>query len=110
MAEEIPEKRGRGAPLGNKNGVKNRPWRAAIDRALEKKSLVDKMEALDVIAEKVVETALAGPNYEKGDPWLAAVHELADRLDGKAAQQLQLSGDSDQPLIVEVVRFADKAT
>ena len=55
MAEEIPEKRGRGAPLGNKNGVKNRPWRAAIDRALEKRSLVEKMEALDVIAEKVVE-------------------------------------------------------
>ena len=98
------------APVGNQNATKNRPWRDAIERAMKRKSRVDQMEALDVIAEKVVETAIAGPNYEAGDPWLHAVRELADRLDGKAAQQLQLSGDSDQPLVVEVVRFADKAT
>ncbi len=70
----------RGAPLGNHNATKNRPWRLAIERALEKKSRVDQIEALDVIAEKVVMTAIAGPSYEKGDPWLAAVHELADSM------------------------------
>ena len=88
----------RGGQPGNSNAVKNRPWRLAIDRALEKKSRVDKIEALDEIAEKVVTTALAGPNYDKGDPWLAAVHELADRLDGKPHQQIQVQGDADQPL------------
>ena len=102
--------RERGGQPGNVNASKGRPWRDAVDRALKKKSRIDQMEALDVIAEKVVDTALAGPNYEASDPWLHAVRELADRLDGKAAQQLQLSGDSDQPLVVEVVRFADKAT
>ena len=88
----------RGAPIGNQNAVKNRPWRMAIDRALEKKSRVDQIEALDEIAEKVVETAMRGPSYEKGDPWLSAVGELADRLDGKPAQAVTLSGDADQPL------------
>ena len=99
----------RGGQPGNLNASKNRPWRDAIDRALKKKSRVDQIEALDVIAEKVVETALAGPSYEKGDPWLSAIHELADRLDGKPAQQVQIGGDgSGDPVVVEVVRFADK--
>ena len=90
----------RGAQPGNQNAVKNRPWRRAIDRALEKKSLVEKNDALELIAEKVVETALRGPSYEKGDPWQAAVAELADRLDGRAAQQVTLSGDADAPLVI----------
>ena len=80
----------------------------AIDRALEKKSRVEQIEALDVIAEKLLDAALKGPSYEKGDPWPAALSELADRLDGKSAQQLQLSGDADHPLTVEIVRLADQ--
>ena len=94
----------RGGQPGNQNATKNRPWRMAIDRALEKKSRVEQIEALDVIAEKVVETASKGPSYDKGDPWLAAVHELADRLDGKPAQQIQLQGDEDHPLVSKIVR------
>ncbi len=74
----------------------------AIDRALEKKSRVDKIEALDEIAERVVETALKGPSYEKGDPWLHAVAELADRLDGKASQQLNLAGADGGDLVVKI--------
>lgn len=88
----------RGGQPGNNNASKGRPWRDAIGRALAKKSRVEQIEALDVIAEKVVDAALAGPSHEKGDPWLSAIHELADRLDGKAAQQIQLSGDEDSPL------------
>ena len=86
-----------GAPVGNQNAVKNRPWRLAIDRALQKKSLVDKNDALEAIAEQVVAAAIKGPSYEKGDPWPGAVAELADRLDGKPAQQIQLQGDADAP-------------
>ena len=89
-----------GAPVGNKNAVKNRPWRLAIDRALEKKSLVEKNDALELIADKVVEAALKGPSYEKGDPWPTAVAELADRLDGRPAQQVQISGDAENPLSI----------
>ena len=94
----------RGAQPGNQNAVKNRPWRQAIDRALEKKSRVDQIEALDAIAEKVVETAMRGPSYEKGDPWAGAVSELADRLDGRAAQQLAITGADDGPLVVKITQ------
>ena len=38
----------RGGQLGNQNATKNRPWRAAIDRALEKKSRVDQIDALRI--------------------------------------------------------------
>ena len=92
----------RGGQPGNTNATKNRPWRLAIDRALERKSRVEQVEILDEIAEKVIETARRGPSYEKGDPWLGALSELADRLDGKPAQQVQLQGDPDLPLTVRV--------
>lgn len=36
---------------------------------------------------------MAGPNYDKGDPWLGVVKEFGDRFDGKAPQQIQLGGD-----------------
>lgn len=98
----------RGGQPGNNNAAKNRPWREAVSRALAKKSRVDQIEALDAIAEKVVDAALAGPSYEKGDPWLHAVNELADRLDGKPAQQLIHSGDEDAPLVARVTREVTK--
>ena len=83
----------RGAPLGNTNATKNRPWRLAIDRILEKKSRVEQVHALDEIAEKVIDTARRGPSYEKDDPWFKAVSELADRLDGRPTQTVQGPGD-----------------
>ena len=74
------------APLGNKNAVKNRPWSEAINRAL----LADDGKRLRGIAEKIVTLA------EGGD--VQALKEIGDRLDGKPAQQVQLSGDADAPL------------
>ena len=74
------------APLGNKNAVKNRPWSEAINRAL----LADDGKRLRGIAEKIVTLA------EGGD--VQALKEIGDRLDGKPAQQVQLSGDPDAPL------------
>jgi hypothetical protein len=87
-----------GGQPGNQNAVKNRPWRAAVDRALQKKSLVAKADALEIIAETVVEAAMRGPSYVKGDPWPGAVAELADRLDGKPKQQIEATGADDGPL------------
>lgn len=71
------------APLGNKNAVKNRPWSEAINRAL----LAEDGKRLRTIAEKIVQLA------EGGD--VQALKEIGDRLDGKPAQQVQLSGDAD---------------
>ena len=71
-------------------------------RALQKRTGDgDVIAALEPLAEKLVAMALDGE--------IGHLKELGDRLDGKAAQQIQLGGDgSGDPVIVEVVRFADK--
>ena len=74
------------APLGNKNAVKNRPWAEVINRAL----IQGDGQRLRTIAEKLLTLA------ENGD--IQALKEVGDRLDGKPAQQVQLSGDADEPL------------
>lgn len=86
-----------GAPIGNTNAAKSKPWAAAIDRALKKRTLSSQKEALDELAEKFL-TAV-----ENGD--ISAYKELGDRLDGKAQQSIDATVDAN--LIVEVVRFAD---
>ena len=37
---------------------------------------------------------------EDGD--VAALREVGDRLDGKPAQQVQIQGDADQPLVARI--------
>jgi len=81
-----------GAPAGNQNAVKAKLWSAAIHRALDKRGAGDRMKALDELAEKLL------ANCDQGD--LSALKELGDRLDGKAAQAVTVSGDEDNPLQV----------
>jgi ankyrin repeat protein len=69
-----------GAPLGNTNAKKAKPWAAAIERALEKRSRVKQLESLDELAETFLSACDAGD--------LAALKELGDRLDGKANQSI----------------------
>lgn len=59
-----------------------------------------KGEALDVIADKLLELAT------DGEQW--AVQELANRLDGKAAQQLIHTGDAANPVRVVAVQGVDE--
>ena len=61
-------------------------WGETIRRAVAQNDAVK----LRGIADKLVELALAGD--------VAAMREMGDRLDGKPAQQVQLSGDPDAPL------------
>lgn len=56
------------------------------------------MKALDQIADRFVEAAMAGPSYEKGDPWLGIISQLGDRLDGRPAQALEHSGPDGGPI------------
>jgi hypothetical protein len=83
------------APIGNQNAVKeNRRWANALTRAIAQ----DDGERLRKAAEALLTAASVG------EPW--AVKELADRLDGKAAQSVTIGGDKDAPLHTEtVVRF-----
>lgn len=76
-----------GAPEGNTNSNKdNRLWRNTINRAISQGD-ADKLRR---IAEKLLECA------ENGEAW--AIKELGDRLDGKAAQALTVSGDPENPI------------
>ena len=74
-----------GAPEGNKNAKKGAEWKQAIKRALSRKSGKTYRDGLDMVAAKFVEAA------ENGDPW--ALKEIGDRIDGKAAQSIDLSGE-----------------
>lgn len=69
--------RNRGGQPFNKNASKNKPWREALDRALKRddRGLLDK-------AAQALEAAAAGD--------LAAIKEIADRMDGRPAQAVQL--------------------
>lgn len=77
---------------GNPDGPsKQRRFFAALDRAIAQEDGKRLREA----AEKLLTLA------SEGEPW--AVQMLADRLDGKPAQQVTLSGDEDNPLRIEKV-------
>lgn len=85
------------APLGNNNAGKGRRWQDALHKALARFELtteefqVKAGEALDKIAERVVEKALAGDKD--------SIAEIGNRLDGKPAQAVTVSGDPDNPLL-----------
>ena len=76
-----------GAPLGNQNARKeNRLWAETIRRAVAQNDA----QKLRDLAEKLIELGASGD--------VSALREIGDRLDGKRAQQVQLSGDADAPL------------
>ena len=85
---------GRGAPLGNQNAAKAKVWHAAIVRALRKRSRTDQLEALDEIAEKLIEACSSGD--------LPALKELGDRLDGKPNQQIEPIGADGEPFVLKI--------
>lgn len=72
------------APVGNKNAAKGKAWFDAL-----RKELVQR-EALGQIAKVVVDAAL------EGERW--AIEEIGNRMDGKPAQSVTVSGDPDNPV------------
>ena len=85
-----------GAPLGNKNGAKAKRWSAAIDRALERRagvSLRTAQEELDDLADKFLTAVENGQS-----DFLPGYRELGDRLEGKAAQSVAVTGEDGGPV------------
>jgi hypothetical protein len=80
-----------GAPVGNRNGAKNKPWEAALTR-----HALQNPERLARLAEKLFEMALAGD--------VAAIKELGDRLDGKALQRAEITGEDGASIFPDVIR------
>ena len=85
-----------GAPEGNQNSSKsNRLWGETIKRAV----LAQDPEKLRKIADKLIEMAAAGD--------LAAMKELGDRIDGKAAQSVALTNPEGGDLFAPLVSAAE---
>ena len=88
-----------GAPLGNQNAVKAKRWQQAIDRALGRRARADGIEELDRLADLYLDTIEEmTASTEKRGPSIDGFRDLADRLDGKPAQQVKLTDADDGPL------------
>ncbi len=74
----------RGAQKGNQNSKKGRIWTDAIKRAVSRKFNGDLNHGLDQLAEKLIDAVA------KGDQW--AFREFGDRIEGKPAQSIEISG------------------
>ena len=88
-----------GAPEGNKNGESGKRFQLALRAALEKRG-TDKVQALHAVADKLIETALDGNIH--------AIREVADRLDGKPAQAVNLGDHEGNALTIKLVQYSDK--
>ena len=95
-----------GAPTGNQNAAKAKRWEAAILRAVEawpKEPDSADCSALMIGLNKAAHEFVKGV-YERGD--LGFFKEFGDRLEGKSAQSLTLSGDEQNPLsVVQEIRL-----
>lgn len=78
------------APEGNKNAAKGKKWQKALEKALARIGDGDMEVGLAKVADKVVLAAAYGDK----DAW----KDIADRLDGKAAQSLTIGGDEENPV------------
>lgn len=81
-----------GAPSGNDNAAKNKPFWSMIDRAIKQ----DDGKRLRAIAEKLLDEAAAGK------PW--AVREVADRLDGKSHQSVAIGNPDGTAIFTAITR------
>lgn len=90
-----------GAPVGNQNAKKAKRWQDALVKALAQfeSPEVPRGQALDRIATRVVQDAMAGSK----EAW----QEIGNRLDGKPAQVI-IGDDDEAPItlrgVIELVR------
>lgn len=75
-----------GAPKGNSNASKGKAFKDALRKALK----ADGIDRLPLIANTLVEKAI------EGEQW--AVQEIANRLDGRPAQEVAVTGEDGGPL------------
>ena len=78
-----------GAPIGNQNAAKAKRFQKAVERVLARK-YGDVDAGYEALAEKYIEVAEAkDPNILK---------DCADRSDGKPRQEIEHSGDQQNPV------------
>lgn len=81
---------------GNKNSSKiNRLLGETLKRALIQDEAIRSRKVVDALLTKA----------EDGD--VSAIKEVFDRIDGKVIQENKVSGDSDQPVMIQVITGID---
>lgn len=84
------------APLGNQNAARAKVWRAAIERALERRIPADqRIKAIDELADKLLELCAKGE--------LSALQEFGNRLDGKPPQAIVGDDEADPIRVIQKV-------
>lgn len=88
--------KGGGQP-GNQNAARAKVWRAAIERALERRSAsrADGIKEIDALAEELLKLVALGD--------LGALKEFGDRIDGKPSQAI--GGDDELPPVRTVTEI-----
>ena len=80
------------AAPGNQYAAKARRWSDAIDRAIEKRSRITGLHALDELAEQLLK------QVDEGD--VSAIKELGDRIEGKVPQAIIGPGDAGEHTMI----------
>ena len=83
-----------GAPEGNQNAAKSKPWRDAINRALARYGEGSTDGGLNKLADKLIKKC------EESD--LQALKELGDRIEGKPPQSVELGEDPEKPFKTDI--------
>lgn len=94
----------KGGQPGNQNAADGKIWRNALRQALDRrtKSRTDGKAELDALADRLIDSALEGQ--------IPALREFGDRVEGKAAQQVEVTGADGGPLAIALVKYADNDT
>ncbi len=79
---------------GNQLGRNSYRWRDAINRALAQRSRKAMHDELELLANKLIDMALAGD--------LGAIKEIGNRLDGMSAQSVAVKERKDLTVIVQL--------
>jgi len=87
------------AQIGNQNAAKGKRFASVLEKRIEE------LRAMDGIVDALITKALEGE--------MPAIKEIADRLDGKPKQQLDVGGQEGNPLLtaitVKLVKSQERA-
>jgi len=88
------------APKGNRNAVKGAPWRDAIDRAMKRVNKVlltdetGQQVRKDLTGRQLMDIAVLKLLVAAAEGDLEAIKELANRLDGRPGQRVEVAVDN----------------
>ena len=88
----MTEKGASGGQPGNKNAVRAKRFRNALERALAREGKGDMDAGLNALTTTLVREA------KKGEAW--AMKEVADRIDGRVPQAVEMTGEGGGEIVV----------